>query len=98
MVAKTVREYELVMILSPEATEEEVSASVERVDKLISDGGGTVSDHANWGVRRLSFPVKKFAEGNYVLTKFELDPQAVIGLNSSLRASEDVLRYLVTKV
>jgi small subunit ribosomal protein S6 len=86
------------MLLSPEATEDEVSTMVERVDGLITGGGGTVSDHETWGVKPLAFPVKKFREGNYVLTHFALEPSAVGELNRSLKASESILRYLVTSV
>ena len=42
MIAERIREYEVVMILSPEATEEEITATIERVDGLITGGGGTV--------------------------------------------------------
>ena len=86
------------MILSPEASEEEVSSTVERVDSFIADRGGTVANHDNWGVRRLAYPIRKFQEGNYVLARFELNPQATVELNDNLKASEDILRHLVTKV
>ena len=98
MVAQRTREYELVMVLSPEATEEEVSAAAEMVGGLIADGGGEVTASEMWGVRRLAFPVMKSQEGNYVLTRFTSDPSAVPEFERSLKASEDVWRFLVTKV
>ena len=98
MIAERIREYEVVMILSPEATEEEIAAAIERVDGLITGDGGTVGEHNNWGLKRLAFPVQKFREGNYVLVKFSMDSSAVTELNRSLKASEDIIRFLVTKV
>jgi small subunit ribosomal protein S6 len=86
------------MVLDPEATEEEVSATTERVDGLINRGGGSVTEHQSWGLRRLAFPVMNRQEGNYVLTRFALDPLAVIELGRGLKASEGILRFLVTKV
>ncbi len=91
-----VRQYELVMILSPEATEEEVTAAVEKIDGLITSQGGEVSDHQNWGLRRFAYPIKKFLEGNYVLTRFELEAQEIIELDRSLKTSGDILRHLLT--
>ena len=91
------RDYELVMVLNPEATEEELSATVERVDGLIANGGGSVGEHETWGLRRLAFQVMRQREGNYVLTRFTSEPGAVGELNRSLKASEDVIRFLVTK-
>ena len=98
MIAERIREYEVVMILSPEATEEEIAATIERVDGLVTGGGGTVGEHNNWGLKRLAYPVQKFREGNYILVKFSMDASAVTELNRSLKASEDIIRFLVTKV
>ena len=97
MIAERIREYEVVMILSPEATEEEITATIERVDGLITGGGGTVGEHNNWGLKRLAFPVQKFREGNYFLVKFSMDSSAVTEFNRSLKASEEIIRFLVTK-
>lgn len=97
MVAERMREYEMVMILSPEATQDEVAATVERVDGLISGGGGAVVDHENWGLKRLAYEIKDFNEGNYVLTRFSLGANAVTELNRALNASEDIIRFLVTR-
>ena len=97
MVAERIREYEMVMILSPEATEDEVAATVERVDGLISGGGGTVAQHENWGLKRLAYEINDFNEGNYVLTRFSLDANGVSELNRALNASEDIVRFLVTR-
>ena len=97
MVSQRTRDYELVMILSPEATEEEVASAVEKVGGLIADGGGGVTETETWGVRRLAYPVMKFQEGNYVLTRFTLDASAVAEFESSMQASAEILRFLLTK-
>jgi small subunit ribosomal protein S6 len=87
----------MVMILSPEATQDEVAATVERVDGLISGGGGAVMDHEMWGLKRLAYEINDFNEGNYVLTRFSLDANGVSELNRALNASEDIVRFLVTR-
>ena len=97
MVAERTRQYELVMILSPESTEEEVSGTVENVHGYISDGGGTVGEHETWGLRRLAYPLRKFREGNYVLTYFESSPAAISELEDNLKASQEIMRFLVTR-
>ena len=98
MVAQRTRDYELMMVLSPEATEEEVSATVEWVHGLLSKGEGSVGEHKILGARQLAFPIKNFQEGNYVLTQFTLDSSEVEEVNRTLNASEDILRFLVTIV
>ena len=97
MVAERTRRYELVMILSPESTEEEVSGTVENVHGFITDGGGTVGGHESWGLRRLAYPLRRFREGNYALTNFEASPAAIQELEDNLKASQDIMRFLVTR-
>jgi small subunit ribosomal protein S6 len=84
-------------VLSPEATEDEIAATVERIDKLITDAGGSVAEHDSWGLKQLAFPIMKFNEGNYVLTKFSLDASAVSEFKRNLDAAEDLIRFLVTR-
>ena len=92
-----VRDYELVMVLSPEADEDEISAALERVSNFITERDGSVSEQENWGVRRLAYPIKRFHEGGYVLMRFTLDANDVLELDRSLTAAEDVLRHLLTR-
>lgn len=84
------------MVLSPEASDEEVAAAVERVTSFVTERGGSVSEQETWGLRRLAYPIRRFQEGNYVLTRFALDAKDVVELDRGLNASEDVLRHLVT--
>ena len=97
MVAPQVRDYELVMVLSPERDEQQVEDAAQRVADFISGAGGTVSQEEYWGLRRLAYPIKRFQEGSYVLTQFSLDAQQVLELDRTLKASEHVLRHLITK-
>ena len=92
------RDYELVMILSPEATEAEARETVARITTLISDGGGSVSEQDNWGIRRLAYPIQRFIEGNYFVTRCKMDAQAAVDLDSTLNSSQDVLRHLVFRL
>ncbi len=97
MVSQRKRNYELMLVISPEANEDQVAAMVERVATYVSDHGGNVSEQDNWGLRQLAYPIRKFQEGTYTLTKFELEAENILELDRSLNASEDVLRHLVTK-
>jgi small subunit ribosomal protein S6 len=98
LVAQRLKDYELVMIVIPEATEDEVAAIIERVSSFITARGGEVAEQQTWGLRRLAYPIRKFMEGIYVLVRFSLEAQDEVALSRQLTASEDVLRHLVTKV
>jgi len=92
------RDYELVMIVSPELTEEQFEATVEKVKRFVTERGGVIADTERWGKRKLSYAIRRFAEGDYVLTKFKLKPALTRELEATLRISEEVLRYLLTRL
>jgi len=92
------RDYELVMILSPEATESEAAATARRISTLIADGGGSVSHQENWGSRRLAYPIQRFIEGNYFIIRCVMNPQAATELDKTLNAAQDVLRHLIFRL
>ncbi|MCX6005534.1 MAG: 30S ribosomal protein S6 [Chloroflexi bacterium] len=86
--------YELVFVLNPNIQEEEFPRSLGKINDLISKLGGTVTETNQWGKRKLAYPIKKQAEGNYVLEKVQIKQTALKELEAGLKLSEDVLRYL----
>ncbi len=89
------RDYEMVLIISPEVEEEGVNNTIENITQFITGKGGVVSEIEQWGKRRLAYPVKHFAEGNYVLTRFKVKPDITKELKANLEISERVLRHLL---
>ncbi len=98
VIIAAMRAYELVTIISPEVDGEGLSDTVEKVVKFITDKGGVVDEVSQWGKRKLAYPVQKFMEGNYVLARFQLKPQLIKGLDTSLEGSGEILRHLVVRV
>ena len=92
------RDYELVTIISPEVDEDGVTITIEKLGKSIEDKGGTVDETDKLGKRKLAYPLKKFMEGNYISTRFKLEPEFVKGIESEIKSWEEVLRFLVVKV
>ena len=95
---KQLHDYELVMIISPEVDEEKFDATIDSVSRYITDNGGTVNDVERWGKRRLAYPIERFMEGDYVLTRFNLRPALSKQLEANLQISEEVLRHLLVNL
>lgn len=91
------RDYELVVIISPGVSEEDLPATLEKVKQLITSRGGSVTEVRQWGRRRLAYPIRRFAEGNYVQTQFQMEPGLTKELEASLQLSEDILRHLLVR-
>lgn len=95
--ATALRDYELVVILSPEIGDDVVGESIERLTQGIKSRGGEVVDVNHWGRRRMAYPIRRHLEGNYVVSQIRLAPAEVPGLEGNLRISEEVLRHLIVK-
>ena len=89
--------YELVFIISPEVTDEEVPSTVTEVSEIVNKIGGNVTETSQWGRRKLAYPIKRFTEGNYVLAQIELEPALTKELEANLRVSDEVLRHLLIR-
>ena len=92
------RGYELVLAITPVANESEATAIVESVSGYIADQGGELSEQQTWGIRRLSFPINNFQEGNYVRALVSLEASSVAGLERTLKANEEILVHMVSRV
>jgi small subunit ribosomal protein S6 len=90
-------DYELVVVLTPELTDDNLTAGIERVQQAISARGGEILDVNNWGRRRLAYPIKRHLEGTYFVTQLKMDPAQVVDLENNLRISEEVLRHLIVR-
>jgi len=90
--------YEVVFIISPEVTDEDVPNTIDKISELVNKSGGSVTEVSQWGRRKLAYPIKRFTEGNYVLAQLELKPSLAKELETNLRLSNDVLRHLLIKL
>ncbi len=95
--AEQLRDYELVLIISPEVGEERFDTVINNVSQFITGKGGITSDVEQWGRKRLAYPIKHFEEGSYVLTRFKLKPTLSKELEATLQISEEILRHLLIK-
>ena len=92
------RDYELVLIISPEVADEDSDTVIDKVGQFVTENGGTTAEVEKWGRRKLAYPIERFLEGNYVLAHFALNPTLGKELEANLKISEDVLRHLLIRL
>jgi len=93
-----VRRYELMLVLRPDAPDERAAAVIDRTTRYVVASGGQIIKVAPWGRRRLAYPIDRYREGSYHIVVFESPAEAIAELERSLQITEEVLRYLVTRV
>jgi small subunit ribosomal protein S6 len=84
--------YEIMIILDPDADEEQQQEILERVQQLIRDGGGVVEHVNDWGRKKIAYPIRKHADGRYVVITSEGEPTALEEIERVLSISDVVLR------
>jgi len=92
-----VRRYELMLVFSPEAPDERISAIIDRTTRQITADGGQIVKVAPWGRRRLAYAIDRHREGSYHIVVFEALPTAIAELERALLITEEVLRHLVVR-
>jgi small subunit ribosomal protein S6 len=83
------------LILPPEAEEAVVTGALDRITRIVSDGGGAVGNVDRWGRRRLAFEIDRQNEGYYVVAEFTAEPGAITELERTLHLADEVLRFKV---
>jgi small subunit ribosomal protein S6 len=92
------RRYELMLVLRPDIAEDRVQAALDRTTRAISAADGQLVKVSPWGRRRLAYPINGQREGSYYIILFDGPSSTVAEVERGLRITEEVLRYLTTRV
>lgn len=90
--------YELMLVLRPDAPDDQVQAVIDRVTRSIAAAEGQIVKVSPWGRRRLAYAIGQQREGSYFIIQFDAPGAAVIELERGLNITEDVMRHLITRV
>jgi len=90
--------YELAVVFNPTLSEEGLQAEFDKVQGLITRFGGEVEKVDNWGKRRLAYEINKMTEGFYYFITFNANHDAPAELESRLRITESLVRYLIIRI
>jgi small subunit ribosomal protein S6 len=101
---KRFRDYELMVILHPELSEEDVATEADRVQEYLSSADATVT-HVNrdapWGRRRLAYPIRHggrdLRDGIYVLYYFNAETGRIEDMEREIKLNDRIIRYLLTQ-
>jgi len=90
-----IKDYESMIILKPQLTQDEVVKENEKVIAVITDNGGELIKTDVWGKRQLAYPIKKQNEGHYFINYFRMESLNVKTLNRLYNINENILRFIV---
>ena len=79
------------IILNPDADEEQQQEILERVQQLITDGGGTIAHVNDWGRKKITFPMEKRPDGRYVIITCTGEPTSLPEIERILAINKGVV-------
>src|SRR5687767_2577790 len=92
------RKYELVYVVSPEASDEQVADLHTQVEAIVQRIGGQIDKTENWGRRKLAYEIGRHKEGTYVLEAITGGGELMKEIDRRLKVSDLVIRHLVVRV
>lgn len=93
------RNYEIMFIVRPTLTEEEIKAVAENFKNVLTNNGANVTNFKEMGQRELAYEIKKYKNGYYFLINLEAnDDKAIKEFDRLALISSDVVRHLITKM
>ncbi|MCC7272230.1 MAG: 30S ribosomal protein S6 [Alphaproteobacteria bacterium] len=90
--------YENVFIARQDIAANQVEALADQFAAVITENGGQVAKREYWGLRNITYRIRKNRKGHYVLFNLDAPSAAVAEMERTMRINEDVLRYLTVRV
>jgi small subunit ribosomal protein S6 len=92
------RTYELVYVVSPDATDDQVADLHTQVEAIVQRMGGQIEKTDNWGRRKLAYEIGRHKEGTYVLEVIKGTGDLMKEIDRRLRVTDLVIRHLTVRV
>jgi small subunit ribosomal protein S6 len=92
------RRYEVVFIVHPDLTDEEIKAVSDRYGELIVAQKGTVIKTEDWGRRKLAYDIKKQSKGAYALIDFYGPGNMIREIERNFNIDDKILKFLTVKI
>ncbi len=97
------RLYELVTILSPDVSDDDIPGQLDTITGYVTTAGGSVTEvlrESPWGRRRLAYTIRNsgrdLRDGYYTVFHLTLDPGGVVDIERELKLNDQIIRYLIT--
>jgi small subunit ribosomal protein S6 len=90
--------YEHVYLARQDASAQQVEEFNAQFKAVIEQMGGSVAKTEYWGVKSLSYRMRKNRKAHFTLMNIDAPPAAIVEIERQERLNEDILRYLTIRV
>jgi small subunit ribosomal protein S6 len=90
--------YEHTFLVRQDATQAQVDALLEQYTAVLTAGGAKVEKVENWGIKSLTFRMKKNRKAYFTFLNISGPHAAIAEMERQMSISEDVIRYFTVAV
>lgn len=90
--------YEHVFLARQDASAQQVEDLTKQFQGVIEGLGGKVTKNEYWGVKSLSFRIRKNRKAHFTFLNVDAPPAAISEVERQERLNEDVLRFMTVRV
>ncbi|MDQ4060458.1 MAG: 30S ribosomal protein S6 [Pseudomonadota bacterium] len=90
--------YEHVFLARPDISGQQVEGLIDQYRTVIEGNGGTVGKTEYWGLKTLSYRIRKSRKAHYALMNLDAPHAAVAEMERQMRINEDILRFMTIRV
>lgn len=90
--------YEHVLLARQDISAQQVEELVTGFSQIITDNGGTIKKNEYWGLKSLTYRIKKNRKAHYSLLNLDASPAAVKEMERQMGLNEDILRFMTIRV
>ncbi|MEK7544885.1 MAG: 30S ribosomal protein S6 [Patescibacteria group bacterium] len=91
-------QYELMVILPPDLSDQQLKTRLDEIRTAIKEDGGKILHEDLAGIRDMAYRIGKHNRGCYFVFHFEHDPAKVPTVEKTVRIETGVIRHLLIKV
>ena len=91
------KKYEVMFIVKPTLSEEEVNAVLNKYKKVLTDNKASITGETDMGQRELAYEIKKYKNGYYFLFVVEGSHEAIKEFDRLAGINENILRHLIIR-
>jgi len=89
------KNYELIYLISPELSEEELKSLSNKMVGFIQEQGGVLKKTTEASKKKLGYGIKKKQEAFLITLNFSSNPEKLENLKKKLKTENQILRYMI---
>ena len=90
--------YEHIYLARQDVSPQQVEEMTNSLTQVLTAGGGKVTKNEYWGLKSLSYRIKKNRKAHYSLLNIDAPAPAIAEMERQMRINEDILRFMTVRV